>query len=609
MPSTFFGLNIGTSGLYTYQAALNTTSHNISNTETEGYTRQVLNQKAANAIRVNSSYGMVGTGVTATSITQVRDAYYDLKYRKNNAVYGEYSAKQYYTTEIENYFNEVSLKGFTTSYNSLYDSMQELTKNPSSGTTRTQLVNYAKNLTEYFNGMANSLTSIQEECNFEIKTQVDTINSLAQQIAGVTKQINTLESGGGTANDLRDQRNLLIDDLSKIVNVSTSENVVGQNVGVTSYVVKIEGQVLVNSSDFNTLQVVPREDKVNQNDADGLYDIQWNNGNNFTFQNSISGAYLSSLFQVRDGNNDETLTGNVLSKDTVNNTITIDNSSINDISKLNIPESGTITIDNRSYNYKNYSVATVSGKLQYTFELEESVAASSINVPVAPVPPSTTGTSGSAVSIGEKIDYKGIPYYMGQLNELVRTFASEFNAIHKSGYDLNGDTGVNFFAAAVPATGDDYNLDDNSNPITNPPVGYQYLTAANFTVAQAVYTNPSKIAASDSAIKTETENSNTAKALLALKDDKTMFKQGTPSSFFQTLIAEVGIDSKKATDNATNQKDILSVIDNQRLSVSGVDIDEEAMNLVMFQNAYNLSAKVISVMNEIYDKLINGTGV
>lgn len=596
MPSTFFGLNIGTSGLYTYQAALNTTAHNISNAETDGYTRQVLNQRAASAIRVNSSYGMVGTGVTATSITQARDSYYDLKYRKNNSVFGEYSAKQYYMTEIENYFNEVSMKGFTTSYNSMFDSLQELTKNPSSQTTRTQLVNYAKNLTEYFNSMANSLTGIQQECNFEIKTQVDRINSLAQQIAGVTKQINTLEAGGGTANDLRDQRNLLVDELSKIVNVSVSENVVGQNVGITSYVVKIEGQTLVNTNDYNTLQVVPREDKVNQNDADGLYDVQWNNGNNFTFQNSISGAYLSALFQVRDGNNGETLSGSVTAVDTSagNNTVTLGGTSINNIAKLNIPESGVITIDNHAYHYKNYTVSGTAGNLSYTFTLEEDVAAAGI-------------TSGDKAFIGENIDYKGIPYYMGQLNELVRTFAMEFNSLHKSGYDLNGDQGQNFFAAAQRATGDDYNLDDTSASTT--PVGYQYLTAANFTVAKEVYSNPSKIAAADSKISNGVENNGTAKALFNLKNATSMFKQGTPASFFQTMVAEVGIDSKKSTDNAKNQEDILSVISNQKLSVSGVDTDEEAMNLVMYQNAYNLSAKVISVMNEIYDKLINGTGV
>ncbi len=600
MPSTFFGLNIGTSGLYTYQAALNTTYHNITNTETEGYTRQVLNQKAADAIRVNGSYGMVGAGVNATGISQTRDAYYDLKYRKNNAALGDYSAKQYYATEIENYFNEVSVKGFTTSYNSVFSSLQELTKNPSSLTTRTQLVNYAKNMTEYFNGMANSLKSIQEESNFEIKTQVDRINSLGQQIAGVTKQINTLEAGGGFANDLRDQRNVLVDELSKIVNVSVSENVVGQGVGVTSYMVKIEGQILVNSNDYNTLKVVPREDKINQNDADGLYDIQWSNGNDFAFQNTVSGSYLNSLFQVRDGNNGVYLNGTVTGRDTTANTITLENSTINDIAKLNIPESGSITINNRAFTYKSYTVTETAGKLSYTFEMEEDVS-------VLPDPTDPANAAYSA-GVGESVAYKGIPYYMSQLNELVRTFAMEFNAVHKSGYDLKGAQGVNFFAAKMPATGDDYNLDDATNT-TKPVVGYQYLTAANFTVAQEVYKDPSKIVTADAIITDGVENSKIAQKLFALKDKTAMFKQGTPASYFQTLVAEIGIDSKKATDNANNQEDILDLVKNQRLSVSGVDIDEEAMNMVKFQKAYNLSAKAISVMNEIYDKLINDTGV
>jgi len=88
-----------------------------------------------------------------------------------------------------------------------------------------------------------------------------------------------------------------------------------------------------------------------------------------------------------------------------------------------------------------------------------------------------------------------------------------------------------------------------------------------------------------------------------------MFRQGPPDAFFQTLVADLGIDTKKAMNFSINQRNILESITNQRLSVSGVDIDEEAMSLVRYQNAYNLSAKVISVMDEIYDKLINYMGV
>ncbi len=105
------------------------------------------------------------------------------------------------------------------------------------------------------------------------------------------------------------------------------------------------------------------------------------------------------------------------------------------------------------------------------------------------------------------------------------------------------------------------------------------------------------------------DNNDVVQALIALKTDKTMFGQGEPGGFMNTLVADIGIDTKKANNFSISQENILRAISNQKLSISGVDIDEEAMNLVRFQNAYNLSAKVISVMDEIYDRLINYMGV
>jgi flagellar hook-associated protein 1 FlgK len=586
VPSTFFGLNIGTSGLYTYQGALNTTSHNITNTETEGYTRQVLNQEAGVPLRVNSTYGMAGTGVVVTGVTQVRNEYYDLKYWSNNTLQGEYAAKDHYMTQIENYFNEINLEGFTTSFNSLYDSLQELTKDPSSLTVRQQVVNYGKSLTEYFNFLSNSMKAIQEECNFEVKNKVDQINSLGKQIATLTKQINTLEVNGGTANDLRDQRALLVDELSEIVNISVTEKKVGDEIGVTSYTVKIDGQTLVDTNNYNTLVTVPRTEKLNQNDVEGLYDITWSNGQTFNTNSINLGGTLQALFEVRDGNNQDNLRG------TANgiggtNTITLTDANINSIHKLNIPETGIITVDNREYKYTGFSyTADAAGNFTYTFTLEETLAADVVN---------------EDTRMGTSINYKGIPYYMGQMNEFIRTFASAFNTIHKSGEDLEGEDGLDFFNGSNLVTGDDV-IDASDNK------SYYYLTAANFTITDAVFNNPSKIAAAEN-VENGVEDHVILDKLIALKTDKTMFKQGAPASFLQTLVAEIGIDKDKASSFAEGQENILKMIANQRLSISGVDMDEEAMNLVRFQNAYNLSAKVISIMDEIYNKLINGMAV
>ena len=196
-------------------------------------------------------------------------------------------------------------------------------------------------------------------------------------------------------------------------------------------------------------------------------------------------------------------------------------------------------------------------------------------------------------------------------------FAQEFNEIHAQGVNLNGDTNVNFFAAKNKMTNGEYNLnsfgsdkpmtDFDSDPLVS-QASYYWLTAESFTVSSAVMTNPSNIAAA-SDIVNGVSNADIVNKLVALKSDVTMFKQGDPASFLQTLVGEIGVDTKAAQNFAQSQENIVNSVTNQRLSVSGVDIDEEAMNLAKYQEAYSLSAKIISVMNEIYDKLINEMGI
>lgn len=616
--STFFGLNIGKTGLYAYKAALDVTAHNIANAETDGYTRQVVEMKAGKAVKMNSPYGMAGTGVSVSGVRQLRNEYYDLKYRNNNTILGEYSSKSQYMTEIENYFNEISTKGFTTSFDSMYKSLQELANNPSSLTVRDQVINYGMSLAEYFNSLSTNLKNLQEDCNFEIKNAVDKINSIAQQIAALTKQINTLEVNGGTANDLRDQRNLLVDELSELVNVTVTENMVGDGVGVTSYIVKIDGQTLVDTANYYKLKVVPREYKENQNDIDGLYDIFWENGQRFYLGSETLGGALKGLYEVRDGNNRHNLEGKATGK-VDDKYLVLTDTTINDVEKLNIPEEGTIKIGNKEFVYTGFEVTIdeKTGNFTYRFELNE---------------PLNTDISDSTALVGESINYKGIPYYMDQVNEFIRTFAKAFNEIHRRGKDLNNNSGADFFTATDKVNGREYvfgplaDYDDyydydyntfNSRtgsfyeevPEDRPFYGsYYFMTAENLTVNRRLLTDPSRLAAATD-VTNGVDNNDIVKALIALKSDTTMFGQGTPEGFIDALVADVGIDTGKANDFTENQENILETITNQRLSEAGVDTDEEAMNLVRYQNAYNLSAKVISVMNEIYDKLINDMGV
>lgn len=618
MPSTFFGLDIGTSGLHTYQAALNTTAHNITNEGTKGYSRQQLNRQAKDPIAIAQRYGMVGTGVIGNKITQIRDEYYDLKYRTANTINGEYDSRAYYLKNIQNYLNEIKEGGFNTNFKRLFNGMSEVEKDPTSKSARAQMVNQAYALTEFFNNLSENLKKTQNEINFNIKNTVDTINSYGSQIATLTKQINIIEVSGGFANDLRDQRNLLIDKLSKLADVTVKEERIGEGMsgslsGVTHYTVKINGGYLVNNYEAAKIEAVPRTYINNMNDVEGLYDLKWSDGQNFSTHNSHLGGKLGALLQMRDGNNMASLRCNVKEASEGDTELTLEDTNINSVEAMNFPPQGRITVGSEEYEYTGFKVSlekdeeTGKTKFKYTFQLKED----------KPIQKNITEEDKVVAKIGEQVNFKGIPYYLDQINSFVRKFSKEFNEIHKTGEDLNGNKGTDLFNGVDEVTGKNYkfivpgkvykNEDDEeveATEFSSEDETYYKMTAHNYSVTKTFRKNPSLVAAASS-IANGVENTDVMKKLENLQKDRTMFDQGKPEEFYQSLTSDIGVDTKTAETFSKNQDMIVKSIDNQRLSISGVDKDEEAMNLVKFKNCYDLSAKVISIMNEVYNKLIN----
>ncbi|MDO5572596.1 MAG: flagellar basal body rod C-terminal domain-containing protein, partial [bacterium] len=211
-------------------------------------------------------------------------------------------------------------------------------------------------------------------------------------------------------------------------------------------------------------------------------------------------------------------------------------------------------------------------------------------------------------------DYQGIPYYQSQMNEWVRTFAETFNDIVTQGQDLDGNQAEVFFMAQ--------NITDNKNPykfgeahlydpITNSEDDTYYkLTAANFAVSDEMIADSRKFATTKK-ISDGTDKYDLVDEMLKVKSDKDMmsFRGCSSAEFLQCITADIALNANSANTFVKNFTNISKAITQQRLSVSGVDNDEEALNLVKFQNAYNLSSKMIQVMTEIYDKLIEQTGV
>lgn len=459
MPSQFFGLNIAYTGLLANNAAMNTTANNIANVQTEGYSRQKVTQQAANALRVFQTYGCAGAGVETLAIERVRDEFYDGRYWDNNARVGEYDQKQYYMQQVENYFDDNGKNaGFKTVFDQfMITGMQELLKNPDDPTTKTQFMGYASALTEYFNGVAGNLEKLQKDVNQEIKLKVDEINSLAGEIANLNKQINTIELSGSKANELRDRRTLLLDQLSEIVDVDVKEipikdtNNPDRVTGANRCIVRIAGgQTLVDGSEYNGLECVAREkyEKVNQTDIDGLYDVYWEDGQKFNLYNAAMGGALKGLVEMRDGNNGENFTGTVTDtgtdkdgKDTV--TIEVGKAYLQDLNKCNLSDcGGIINLGNREFYYDSWSYHVEindSGEevYSYTFTLSDDVSKNPRRV--------TNDREGKPASIGASLNYQGVPYYMSQMNEWVRTFAQKFNDIVTSGYDSNNEPGIKMF--------------------------------------------------------------------------------------------------------------------------------------------------------------------
>lgn len=496
MASTFFGLDIGKTGLFAAKAGLATTGNNVSNENTKGYSRQVVNQQAKTSLRVYASYGMIGTGVEVTSIERVRDIYYDNKYRSNYSKLGENSTKYSYNIQLEDSFNEMSESGFTTLFADMFASLQELKGTPDDITRRSEFLNYSQSLAEYMNEIKSRLTTVQMEANQEVSNSVSRINLYTDQIASLTKQINIVEMAGGTASELRDQRDNMLDSLSNIVPVNVTETKYEN--GKTDYLLRVGDFTLVNNYESHKLMLVTREDNNNKYDATGLFDIYYyyddndGTGTKFDVQSMNLSGSLRGILDIRDGNNaDET------SKASVN--------------------------------------------------------------------------------------YKGIPHYINRIQEFKQAIADAFNNVHDKGIDLEGNStaGVKIFEMSI--TGE---LSVNKDLLKKPSL-------------MGATVNPLHQGVSDSSLIDE---------FLEIRDAN-ILNNSTASEYLESIVTESGVSTQKSKLFEENYTTIVNTSDKQRMSISGVDGDEEAMNLQKYQEAYDICANVITVMTECYDKLINEMGV
>ena len=645
MASTFFGLNIAGSGLRAANAALNTAANNISNKDTEGYSRQRVVQQAADPLRAFATYGCSGAGVQTLAIERIRDEFYDTKYRENETSYGDYTTKKYYMQMVQNYFKDDGKTGFK----SVFDNMkvlgiEEVLKNAGSATAKKDFVGTAEKLVEYFNTASKNLERLQKDINDEVKVRVEQINSISKEIQTLNKQINVVELAGSKANELRDKRDVLVDQLSQIVDVEVTESPIydsndpDRETGATRYMVRIAGgQMLVDNNMRFELECRARvaNDKVNQSDIVGLYDIYWVGGDMFNSTNSQMGGALSALLKLRDGNNGEnfrgTVVGNaqdkldengnvVIGKDgrpvqTV--TVSVSAEHLTDLNKCTLAEAGTVNIGNTLYKYDGWTFTRdKDGNCSYTLTLAEGEHID-INI------------NEKNASTGSSIDYQGIPYYQEQMNEWLRLFSRSVNDILKSGYTDDGKPGCLMFTSDYPdstegkfdhtdaAGGNSVDLFSGdykagqSYTISCQDDTYFRMTAANFTILDAMKANPELLGVKkDPESDGESQYDNMKEVLDTLSDSsKLSFRGADAGEFLTCVLGDITLAAGSAETFEENYLVLRKSLENQRLSISGVDEDEEALSVVHLQDSYTLACKLISTFSEVYDRLILETGV
>ena len=285
--SSFRGLSIGISAVFANQRALDVAGHNISNVNTPGYTRQVISNSSSFYQKLGQSGNgkllQLGYGVDVQEIRQYRDEFLDKKFKKESTELGYWESRYSSIEELETIFNDNTKEGLQTVMNNFWNSWEQLSKPTGGLTARPMVKENAIAFVETIKNMDNLLVNFRRSKDKEINENIVRVNEIAKQISGLNLDISKIESHGVTANDLRDERSYLIDELSKKAKIQVIE---GNTINIS-----LEGRMLVEGSRYD--QIVTAPDTSNS----GFVQLAWSGENK---KLELSGGSIMALFESRD---------------------------------------------------------------------------------------------------------------------------------------------------------------------------------------------------------------------------------------------------------------------------------------------------------------------
>ena len=603
--------------------AITTAGHNISNANTEGYSRQRVQLKEFDPLykpdleRAERA-GMIGQGMDSQSINRVRDELLDQRITEQQHSESYWETRSKYYTMIEQIYNEPDDVSIRSNMDKFWEGWQELSVHPESQAARQAVVTRGESLADSIKTKWEALMGVGNLINGDIEATVKQVNDYTRQIASLNAEIVRSRGMGDNPNDLLDRRDLLVDKLSKIINITSDRR------DSDEFMVHLDGHVLVQGGIARGFEL---ETVVDNNGYDKLV---WKDTGNDAV---IKGGTLGALIELRDVDirsevqslNTMTMNFSDLVNDIhrngygANNVTGLDfftqHSFVENVNG-NYDRDGDGTLDH-SYIFRFTGTTKLNPQEQIGLEGVMTLSGSGGNVQVAYHPTDTVETVINRIN-----DSNGeVKAYLDRNNNLVLkgTTASAvenpdfvIRHVEDSGFFLTGYTGI--LQASGAAGAYDYAQADAVqalagaqfavSPVLN-PAGYievnQALKNDVMSVAAAYKDNSGNVNAGDGRAAVE---------IAAIRNTKVMIgHERTFDDYFADSVTNVGLKGEQAENMHLSHSAVMEDLRSLRDSISGVNIDEELADIIKFQHGYNAAAKFVTVWDSLLDTIINRLGV
>jgi flagellar hook-associated protein 1 FlgK len=664
MRATFFGIELGKRAILTQRTAMEVTSHNIANANTEGYSRQAAVLGATGSWSIPGFHApvtaqQIGTGVDVTTIESFRNAFIDEKILKEKSTLEQRAAADDLMKEIEAIFNEPNDATLRDQLDKFWAAWENLSVSPATAALRQNVVEEAQSLVSLIQDFDLRLTrlqgtpdhSFQGSIENQIEDALRQVNSLGKQIATLNNEIERIELANGRANDLRDQRQKLMEELSELINVESSYDSKGHltirngvhvlvqhnEVRELSYQKKTTDQpgtiCFGNrypefSDDPSVASAVLTHTASQRNITMTVEQVaQANSQFSFLTFHPLTGPL--STFGVTSGTFQ--LQGREFYLDAENTTMSDLVTMINEANiqvKASLNESGQLNLESALTGTDNaIKAANGTSTLWTVMNMQEHKAAKNAvfnigstryerqsnevsdalsgvtlfvkGVGVANMDLRPIVTNGKLQGLLEVRDGQ-IETIRDSLNEFTWKLVTEVNAAHRQGFGLDGVTGRNFFTAQL--------TDDAGDPYKD--------AMTNLAIEDFILSDVNALAASggslanpiDRLLSYNGDGDGSNAILIAQIKQKNFFNTGKTnfSEFYNEMVTKVATRSQTAARDRQSSDDLLVQLDSKRQELSGVSLDEELANLIRFQHAYNAASRVITTMDSMLDKIING---